>query len=410
MKILHLLSQHPESTGSGFYLQNIIRQAAGDGHQNGLIAGVSPGLHPNIAGIEPEDCYFVRFGAGKLDFPIPGMSDVMPYPSSRFSSLTPSQLDHYSEAFTQTIRQAVSEFSPDIIHSHHLWLATAAARSAAPDIPLVTSCHSTDLRQFELCPHLRRQVLESCLKIDRVLALHRDQAKKIRETFHIDGGRIDIVGGGYDEKLFYPAPKSALPPIELLYAGKLSLAKGVDWLLRTLIRSARLDFHLHLAGSGTGEEEQTCLALAEKLGRRATIHGRVDQKELARLMKHCHVFILPSFYEGLPLVLLEALGCGCRIITTDLSGCRELLAGAPIELVRFINLPKMQSIDRPDPRDWPELEFRLAEAISHMADHIHTTPSPDTGEITRIVADYGWQAVFGKIAAAYGKAQATAVI
>lgn len=403
MKILHLLSQHPESTGSGFYLQNIVRLAADKGHRNGLIAGISPGLHPQLPGVETEDCYFVRFGVGKLDFPIPGMSDVMPYDSSRFSNLTPNQLDAYLNAFEHIASQAIKEFSPDIIHSHHLWLASVAARKAAVDIPMVTSCHSTDLRQFELCPHLREQVMAASLKIDRILALHRDQKDRIHETLDVPEDRIDIVGGGYNEKLFNPVAKGVPSPVQLLYAGKLSFAKGVDWLLRTLLNSPGLDYHLHIAGSGSGKEEQNCLALAKQLGEKATIHGRVGQEELAQLMKRSHIFILPSFYEGLPLVLLEALGCGCRIITTDLSGCRELLAEAPLELVQFIHLLKMKTIDQPDPEDWKVLEKRLAYAINSMVAHIHTTPSPDFKAIERIVANYRWDSVFSKISDSYDR-------
>ena len=85
---------------------------------------------------------------------------------------------------------------PDIIHSHHLWLASAVARKLFPAIPMVTSCHSTDLRQFLQCPHLRDRVLPHCRKIDRVLALSGDQADKIRKPYRIDVRRTDIFVGG----------------------------------------------------------------------------------------------------------------------------------------------------------------------------------------------------------------------
>ena len=82
-----------------------------------------------------------------------------------------------------------------------------------------------------------------------------------------------------------------------------------------------------------GKKEQYCLELAAKGGASVTVHGRINQQDLARLMGSCHIFILPSFYEGLPLVLLEALASGCRIITTDLPGCKELLGDADPDLV-----------------------------------------------------------------------------
>ncbi|MFH0784972.1 MAG: glycosyltransferase family 4 protein [Pseudomonadota bacterium] len=404
MKILHLISQHPESTGSGFYLQNIIRQAAAAGHQNFLIAGITGNRVPQLPGIARDFCRFVRFGGDDLNFAIPGMSNVMPYPSSRFDTLNIEQLTTYENAFTETIRHTAEEFSPDILHSHHLWLVSSIARRILPDIPMVTSCHSTDLRQFIQCPHLRERVRSNCQKINRVLALSRDQKEEIQNSYGISHKLIDIVGGGYDQELFCPIAKPLVPPINLLYAGKLSLAKGVDWLLRTFADLHDPRLQLHLVGSGSGEETGQCLQLAEQAGTKVTVHGRINQEELARLMGHCHIFILPSFYEGLPLVLLEALAAGCRIITSDLPGCRELLAGAGPDLVRFVSLPDLSGIDRPDPKDWHTLQTRLAAAITGMADRVCLSETPSLEAIAEITSSHSWQAVFKRISSSYAKA------
>ncbi len=403
MKILHLISQHPESTGSGFYLQNIIRRATIAGHQNFLVAGISGNRLPQLDCIKKQSCRFVHFDQGMLDYTIPGMSDVMPYPSSTFGALSPAQIDAYEQAFGKVIEHAVGDFSPDLIHSHHLWLASAIARKLIPTIPMVTSCHSTDLRQFLQCPHLRDRVLPHCQKINRVLALSGDQADKIKQLYSIASHRIDIVGGGYDETLFTLQRKDKSPQVQMLYAGKISFAKGVDVLLRSIQSIGKGGVHLHLAGSGTGEEEQYCLELAAKAGALVTIHGRISQQELARLMESCHLFILPSFYEGLPLVLLEALASGCRILTTDLPGCKELLGDADADLVQFIKLPAMKQIDRPEPKDLPIVEKRLREAITSMMGRVLVSPSPDPKTIQKITAQFGWKAVFRKINLAYEK-------
>jgi glycosyltransferase involved in cell wall biosynthesis len=359
---------------------------------------------PQLDCIDSQSCHFVHFNQGLLDYPIPGMSDVMPYPSSTFGSLSPAQLDAYEHVFSEVIEQAVGDFAPDIIHSHHLWLASAIARKLFPTISMVTSCHSTDLRQFLQCPHIGDRVHPHCQKVDRVLALSGDQADKIRKLYSIPPHRIDIVGGGYDEGVFFMQPKDKPPVVQILYAGKLSFAKGVDVLLRTVQSLGRADLHLHLAGSGTGEEGQCCLELAEKLGSLVTIHGRISQKDLARLMGSCHIFILPSFYEGLPLVLLEALASGCRIITADLPGCKEILGDAGPDLIEFIKLPGMKQIDRPEREDLPIVEKRLRVAIKSMMARVLVTPSPDPSDILKITYRFGWEAVFRKINQAYEKA------
>ena len=84
--------------------------------------------------------------------------------------------------------------------------------------------------------------------------------------------------------------------------------------------------------TGSRAEKAECLALAAQLGEeRVTVHGPMLQAELADLFKQAHIFVLSSLFEGLPLVLLEALACGCRLVATDLPGVREVLGGVAAE-------------------------------------------------------------------------------
>jgi glycosyltransferase involved in cell wall biosynthesis len=404
MNILHVISQHPASTGSGIYLQNLLRQAVAAGHRNFLVAGSANGWKPVLDGIDESSCRFVTFAGGDLDFVMPGMSDVMPYASSRFSEMTAEEVSRYEDAFAGKIRDITSLFTIDIIHSHHLWLVSAVARRTLPDVPMVTSCHSTDLRQYLRCPHLQEYVLGECRKIDRILALSSGQAQQITGLYGIEPDRIDVIGSGFDDRLFTFSEKSGERPVHLLYAGKLSYAKGVDWLLRVCAGLPAADVHLHLVGAGFGKEGEQCLKLARQIGEGVTVHGVLSQVQLARLMQKCHVFILPSFYEGLPLVLLEALASGCRIVATALPGCRELLAGAAADLVAFVDLPAMSAIDRPDPDDWEELDARLEDAIRKMTHRVTVSPAPSLQEITAITGRAKWELVFSRIEEAYARA------
>ena len=399
MKIMHVISQRPDSTGSGYFLQNMIRLAAADGHENFLVAGMPCGETPQIEGIGDGRYRLVTFSGGDLPFALPGMSDVMPYPSVVFSSLSREAIITYENAFAKEVEAAAKTFRPDVILSHHLWLATAVVRTLCPDTPLVTVCHSTDLRQFLNCAHLRERVLEPCRRIDRVLALGIDQRHRITELYGISDDRVDIVGGGYDDGLFYWGTKSPPPPVHLLYAGKISCAKGVDLLLGSCRRLTGESLHLHLAGSGTGEEAAKCLALAEGTGITVTVHGRIDQPSLAALMRSCHVFVLPSLYEGLPLVLLEALASGCRVVTTELPGCRELLAAAGPDLVAFAPLPPRMRVDSLYPEDRDHFEDQLAQAIIAMARRVAASPEPCRKDTQAITSASTWGAVFQRVMA-----------
>jgi len=405
MKILHLLSQRPELTGSGMYVQAVMRQAALRGHENFLVAGIPDGPAPDLEVIDGSTCAFVRFGGGGLPFPVVGMSDVMPYPNTRFSDLTPEDVDAYEEAFALELTRVVEDFSPDIIHSHHLWLVSALARKLFPEIPMVTSCHGTDLRQFETCPNLAGLVLGHCGGVNGVMALTRTQAEKIASLYNMPKERIHVVGGGYDEERFSPVEKASTPPVEILYAGKLSLAKGVPWLLKSLTRLTDLPWRLHLAGSSNGAEKELCHALAENLGDRVVFHGMLPQDDLAGLMKKSHLFVLPSFFEGLPLVLLEALASGCRLVATSLPGVRELLGEPTDDLFRIINLPPLETVDSPYAADEERLEERFAEALRGQICRIMENPTIDMASAQKILAPYTWPGVFDRIERVYEKSR-----
>ena len=212
MKILHILSQRPDSTGSGYYLQNIVRLAEKAGHRNYLLAALPRGEEVRLTGVDATTMDFVRFSGGDLDYAMPGMSDVMPYESTRFSELTEAQINSYEEVFAEKIEKAARSFQPDLVHSHHLWLVTGVARRVLPEMPLVTTCHSTDLRQFMQCTSLRSRVLSQCRGIDRIFSLSRDQSREISDLYGMEKDRIEIIGGGFDAELFRWAEKPMPPP------------------------------------------------------------------------------------------------------------------------------------------------------------------------------------------------------
>ena len=103
MKILHIISQSPDFTGSGKYIQEIIRQGAGRGHDNYLLAGAQADFNMSPSLIARDHTIFVRFDGIDLGFPIPGMSDTMPYKSSVFSMLDEKKLSAYRMAFEKKI-------------------------------------------------------------------------------------------------------------------------------------------------------------------------------------------------------------------------------------------------------------------------------------------------------------------
>lgn len=96
----------------------------------------------------------------------------------------------------------------------------------------------------------------------------------------------------------------------------------------------------------------------------------LSQEALAKVYNLCQIFVLPSFFDALPLTVIEALACGDRVVVTDLPGIQEWLgANAPGADVRYVPLPRMENTDEPVAEDlpasksgWPEPWRRVSTA------------------------------------------------
>lgn len=401
MKILHLLSQRPDSTGSGIYLQAMIEQATSHGHDNCLLAAVQSNQPANLEHLQIQESSFIHFEEDEIPYEIVGMSDIMPYNSRTFGSLTESELTQYIDHFTSKLKEAVASFKPDIIHSHHLWLLSSLAKIHFPEIPLTTTCHGTDLRQFINCPHLQSIVLRGCQKIEKVMALSTIQRDEISELYNIPLENIEVTGGGFNISLFENVSEPEKEPIQILYAGKLSSFKGVPHLLKSLATLSSLPFHFHLVGSSSGEELKNCQALAKKLNSKTTVHGAIPHEKLSKLMQDSHLFIFPSFFEGLPLVVLEALASGCQIITTDLPGIREIVEKTGTERIDIIPMPPLKTIDTPHPESIADFELHLSSCLKKHIEKQINEPRYVTHTSMGNVKYFSWFQVFKRVEKVY---------
>lgn len=113
----------------------------------------------------------------------------------------------------------------------------------------------------------------------------------------------------------------------ILFVGRLAEQKDLETWLRTFERVHEQHPATRGILVGKGSERERLSALADELGLSdvVSIPGYVENPY--RFMKQADVFLLSSQYEGLPTVLIEALACGCPIVSTDCpSGPREILA------------------------------------------------------------------------------------
>ncbi len=407
-RVLHLLSQRPSRTGSGVTLEAMVRQATVAGWQQAAVVGIPVGeTVPEVGDLAPDAVDPVRFSspadpAGRgdriapgLDFTVPGMSDVMPYPSTVWSTMTAAQLARYREVWREHLARVITSFAPDVIHTHHIWLMSSLIKDVAGDIPVVATCHSTGLRQMTLTHHLAAEVRRGCRRIDHFCVLRVDHGHQLQASLGVDAERITVVGAGYRPDLFRHDPQVTATAEDLLYIGKYSHAKGLPWLLDAFERlvAARPQIRLHIAGSGAGPEAEALRDRMAALAPGVVLHGQLDQPQLATLMQRCSICVLPSFYEGVPLVLVEAAACGCRLVSTALPGVIERIAPHLEDQLELVPLPRLTAVDQPVAADLPRFVTDLTDALVRALQkgrHPHGCPASALVPLT-------WTAVFDRV-------------
>ena len=345
MKILHILAQFPGETGSGIYVNSLINEGKKKNHQQGLIAAIQEGLIYENNSLDYLN--LVRFNTKEIPFKIVGMSDIMPYPSTTYKELDKKMLSVWMNAFEKSIIDALNNFNPDVIISHHLWILTSLVCRLKSNQKVIGICHGTDIRQMYYNPDYREFVVDGCRKLDFVLTLSSQEKFEVHDMYNIPKDKIEVIGAGYNSEYFYPPDvRPSNESIKIIYAGKLSNSKGVPHLImafRNLKHKYEID--LSLAGNGSGEEKEKILKMANE--NKVRYLGNLSQKNLGEVFRKSHIFVLPSFYEGLGLVTIEALACGLRAVVTNHSGIKEYL-GEEINksgMIEYVDLPPMSSVD-----------------------------------------------------------------
>jgi glycogen(starch) synthase len=198
-------------------------------------------------------------------------------------------------------------------------------------VPLVLTVHGVPrpghpLRRvvFQIMERLLLWLCSS--RYSRIVALTvSDAAELIRLGAPRD--RIDVIPNGIDAEEFrgiepggfreeHGIPAGAFLA---LFVGRLHEQKGVEVLLRAAARLRGSGIVFVVVGSG--HEEAGYLRLARELGVEETVFtGEIARADLLRAFASCDAFVLPSIFEGMPYVLLEAMAAGKPVVASRLPG------------------------------------------------------------------------------------------
>lgn len=116
-------------------------------------------------------------------------------------------------------------------------------------------------------------------------------------------------------------------PLRLVNIGRFAEQKGQLLLPEAIARArkAGADLHLTLVGDGPMRAEIETAIARHGVGDAVTLTGWLDEAGVRRVLSESHALVLPSFAEGLPMVVMEAMAAGRVVIATHIAGNPELV-------------------------------------------------------------------------------------
>jgi glycosyltransferase involved in cell wall biosynthesis len=255
------------------------------------------------------------------------------------------------------MRDLARQGKVDLVHAHATHgISYALLRRLVLDRPLVVHVHDTTagaVRSGEYFPFRRgfktalkeHYIVNMALlrqrlmwrKADRLIAVCTSVANELSEDYGIPRDRIRVVFNGVDPDTFRPSPDKQQFRKELglegdpvvLFVGHFGLRKGSHQLLKAIpaiLKSFPRALFVLVGGtpsflaSGIYWSALRDLVARSGIGERVRFVGTVPYDDVVRYYWAADLFVLPTLYEGLPKVVLEAMACGLPVITTRVSG------------------------------------------------------------------------------------------
>ena len=164
------------------------------------------------------------------------------------------------------------------------------------------------------------RVLPVCLYLQRAIEAYGVRA------------RFVIVPNAVDASIFHSVSSSdrAPGPRRLLFVGNLEPTehKGFPTLVKALelMHERRTDWHLEVVGEGPARAACERRVAESSIAASVTFRGALVKSEVAEVMRKADLFVLPSRFENLPCVIIEAMSSGLPVVSTTVGGIPEMMS------------------------------------------------------------------------------------
>jgi glycosyltransferase involved in cell wall biosynthesis len=243
----------------------------------------------------------------------------------------------------------------------------AAARiSERYDIPHYAKVLGTDVNRLIRGEATSEKARDAIINSRKIICVSRSLQDALI-AFGADPDKLAVIYNGVHREIFFPMDKGELrrsfgipESVKIvLYVGNVIREKGLKELVRAYSEVRKSVFpvktRLYLIGTGPFQPDLEKLMIACGINEYRTFLGALPHSEVAKWMNVADVLCLPSYSEGLPNVVNEALACGTTVVATSVGGIPELF----VERGSLFLVP---------PRDATTLANSLEKALFHIPD------------------------------------------
>lgn len=260
----------------------------------------------------------------------------------------------FQMAVSRILPKLREEEGLELIHSHHAHMSHVLYGLNESRLPIITTAHTTvggqrrgtriagmPFAQLESSEKWQL-VLQSGLRIaenvslaesDRFITMSRWMLGQLRDRRPPVDAPVDIIPSGVDPRRFAPERRSECKTLEsveepiVLFTSRLTAAKGIYVAIDTMKRvlSQRRDVHFVFAGGGSPQFWPPYMEAHGIPTDAFTFLGYVPFESLPPLYARAAMFLLPTFYENLPLRMLEAMSSGTPVIASRVCGIPEVI-------------------------------------------------------------------------------------
>lgn len=308
---------------AGAFVSRIARLAAGRGHTVQMVAPHAPGA-AQVDVLDGVPVHRFRYAPERFE-QVGYQGDVRRTLAAPIALLA---LPGYLAAFRLAVRRAVRDFAPDVIHAH--WWVPGGWAATGRGVPLVITCHGSDVRLLWRSGALRALARRTFASAAGISAVSDVMKRDLAELAPRISDRLVTAYLPVDLDRFGSLRRTDTDVPRILYAGNLIAAKGVDLILQAYVRllANGVPCTLRIVGDGPERPRLQSLSSALGIGEMVEWAGTRSPVDMPAEFASAAVTVMASRGprgEGLPMTVVEALLAGSAVVATPAGGTVELI-------------------------------------------------------------------------------------